>query len=188
MNDNQTSQDVVKELDDVAADAQLVGYQSPAQNALLRGASEIKFLRAQLWTLAELIFHNASSDDGKHWARRITVTIKRDEPPTFAIAPVETSGAGGVGSCSEHTSVIFTASQGCPMCQAEIRPLEPAAPPASAEGCTTCGGGGWIGCECPACTPEKAIGERCNHLILTQRCQLPKGHDGGHEWVAESET
>jgi hypothetical protein len=28
-------------------------------------------------------------------------------------------------------------------------------PPASAEGCTTCGGSGFIGCECPACTPEK---------------------------------
>ena len=85
------SKDVAKELNDVAADAQLVGYQSPAQNALLRGAAEIKFLRAELWTLAELIFHNASSDDAKHWARRITVSINGDAPPSFAIAPDETT-------------------------------------------------------------------------------------------------
>lgn len=32
----------------VAADAQLVGYRSPAQNALLKGADEIKQLRADL--------------------------------------------------------------------------------------------------------------------------------------------
>lgn len=86
-----SSKDVLKELNDVAADAQLVGYQSPAQNALLRGAAEIKFLRAELWTVAQLIFENASSDDAKHWARRITVSIKRDEPPAFAIAPDETT-------------------------------------------------------------------------------------------------
>jgi hypothetical protein len=39
-------------------------------------------------------------------------------------------------------------------------------------------------CTCGCCT-EKAGGERCNHLILTQWCQLPKGHDSDHEWVAE---
>lgn len=45
--------------------------------------AEIERLRAELWTLAELIFHNHSSDDALHWARGIKVSIHGDSPPSF---------------------------------------------------------------------------------------------------------
>jgi len=53
------------------------------QQALRGGAADIEQLRAQverlqreLWVIAECIFQNVSSDDAKHWARGIKVSLQ----------------------------------------------------------------------------------------------------------------
>lgn len=46
---------------------------------------EIERLRRELWTVAECIFRNVSSDDATRWARGIHVSIRNDEPPSFAV-------------------------------------------------------------------------------------------------------
>lgn len=81
-----SNQNVEKLLRDVAADAQLVGYRSPAQNALLAGADELKRMKQELWVIAECIFRNVSSDDAKHWARDIKVSLQSgDQAPRVTV-------------------------------------------------------------------------------------------------------
>lgn len=54
-------------------------------------ASEIERLQRELWVIAECIFQNVSSDDAKHWARGIKVSLQSGD-----VAPrvtVETTAA-----------------------------------------------------------------------------------------------
>lgn len=65
------------------------GTPIPKPCVMCKGIAEIERLQRDLWTVAECIFQNVSSDDAKHWARGIRVSIRNGEPPSFA---VETSG------------------------------------------------------------------------------------------------
>lgn len=92
-----SNQNVEKLLRDVAADAQLVGYRSPAQNALLAGADELKRMKQELWVIAECIFRNVSSDDAKHWARDIKVSLQSgDQAPRVTVETTERCIHGAV--------------------------------------------------------------------------------------------
>ena len=50
-----------------------------------RQREEIESLRSELWKVAECIWQNVHSDDAKHWARGIMVTLRPSAPPSFAV-------------------------------------------------------------------------------------------------------
>lgn len=113
--------------------------------------------------------------------------------------PEEASGKQGpiqrVCHALTQNCVMFTDPERVPCtpenCAAMRASVEPTRRHARECGCTSCHYSQKFPqvkphhatCGCFECAPEKASGEPCNHLVVTQRCQLPKGHDGGHEWI-----
>ena len=65
-----------------------------------RQREEIESLRSELWKVAECIWQNVHSDDAKHWARGIMVTLRPSAPPSFA---VETTGKDRI----EHLEFVL---------------------------------------------------------------------------------